>query len=244
MRRGTVVKSTLCLLAIWLAATGAAYASRVPTSARSRAVEARIAPLLARDMAEAGLRLGAPVFIRIFKEPLELELWCESADTFRLFRTYRIETYGGRGLGPKLRRGDGRAPEGFYYVTPERMNPASKFHLSFNLGYPNAYDRIHGRTGSALMVHGAEVSIGCFAMGDASIEEIFVATTAALNAGQPFFRVHVFPFRMGTERLARVSDSRWVAFWRNLKAGYDHFEQRRRPPDVVVREGRYVFREE
>ena len=136
-----------------------------------------------------------------------------------------------------------RGPEGFYFVTPGRLNPFSKFHLSFNLGYPNAYDRAHGRTGGALMVHGDCVSIGCYAMTDAGIEEIYALADAAFREGQPFFRVHVFPFRMTDENMARHEKSRWKDFWENLKEGYDFFERSGRPPNVEVRGGRYVFEE-
>jgi murein L,D-transpeptidase YafK len=180
--------------------------------------------------------------VRIFKESRELELWVENDGRFALFRTYEICTFSGH-LGPKLRTGDLQSPEGFYFVTPDRMNPASRFHLSFNLGYPNAYDRHHGRTGGFLMVHGDCVSIGCYAMTDAQIEEIYTLADAALRQGQPFFRVHIFPFRMTVRNMQRHRDSRWREFWRNLEEGYDFFERHGRPPNVEVRNGKYVFEE-
>ena len=121
------------------------------------------------------------------------------------------------------------------------MNPNSRFHLSFNLGYPNAYDRAHGRTGSALMVHGANVSIGCFAMTDPKIEEIYALCDAALRNGQAFFRVHSFPFRMTQPNMDKHRDSRWFDFWNNLKTGYDWFEKNGNPPDDSVKDKRYVF---
>lgn len=209
---------------------------------RARKAAERVTPALKRDLAAAGLRLGDPVFLRILKEERELECWIRQPGkaTFQHFRTYRIAAMSGA-LGPKLREGDRQAPEGFYYVPPSRMNPNSRFHLSFNLGYPNAYDRAHGRTGSALMVHGNRVSIGCFAMTDAKIEEIYTLCDAALRQGQPFFRVHAFPFRMTKERMARVRGHRWEPFWRNLKEGYDRFERDRIPPNVTVSEKRYRF---
>jgi murein L,D-transpeptidase YafK len=144
-------------------------------------------------------------------------------------------------LGPKRQLGDGQASEGFYYVRPIQLNPLSTFHLSFNLGYPNRYDRIHGRTGSALMVHGSCVSIGCYAMTDSVIEEIYTLADAAFNNGQPFFRVHLFPFRMTKGNMERHQDSAWIEFWRNLREGYDYFENTFKPPNVLVRNRRYVF---
>jgi murein L,D-transpeptidase YafK len=147
-------------------------------------------------------------------------------------------------LGPKLAEGDGQAPEGFYFVTPDRMKPDSRYHLAFNLGFPNAYDTAHGRTGSFLMVHGNRVSIGCFAMTDPKIEEIYTLCAAALTHGQPFFRVHVFPFRMTPERLAQTAGQPWHDFWQNLKQGYDWFETNHLPPDATVADRRYAFRPE
>ncbi|UCF89851.1 MAG: 2-dehydro-3-deoxyphosphooctonate aldolase, partial [Desulfobacterales bacterium] len=160
--------------------TGVSEAQDIPSSARSRAAIARVKPKLQKEFAGAGFDWGTPIFVRIFKQTRELEIWLKDRKNFRLFKTYEICTYGGRALGPKIRQGDGLAPEGFYYVLPRQMNPLSDFHLAFNPGYPNAYDRVHGRTGSALMVQGSCVSIGCYAMTDKGIEEIFTLADAAL----------------------------------------------------------------
>jgi len=212
----------------------------LPSTARSREAIARVRPALAHDLAAKGLRFGAPIFIRIFKQTFELEVWVEKDERFDLFRTYKICDFSGQ-LGPKKRAGDKQSPEGFYFVTPGQMNPASTFHLSFNLGYPNAYDRHHERTGSALMVHGDCVSIGCYAMTDPAIEEIYTLADAALRGGQAYFRVHVFPFRLTAENMLEHRYSRWYRFWKNLQTGYDFFEDRGRPPAVDVHDGKYVF---
>ena len=217
-----------------------AFAQDVPSSGRSRAATSRQTPRLQRELEAKDLQLGSPVFLRIFKESRELELWVRQADRFHLFRTYPICDFSGN-LGPKLRQGDLQSPEGFYFVTSRQLNPSSRFHLSFNLGYPNAFDRQKGRTGSALMVHGNCVSIGCYAMTDAGIEEIYTLVDAALRNGQPFFRVHVFPFRMTAEKMADHRNSRWFGFWENLKDGHDFFENSGWPPNVEVRGGQYVF---
>lgn len=213
---------------------------QVPSSVRSREAVADVAPGLVYALRQQGLAYGSPVFLRIFKQERELEVWVQEVEGYKLFRTYDVAAMSGE-LGPKRKEGDRQAPEGFYYVPPSQMNPNSRFHLSFNLGYPNTYDRHHGRTGSALMVHGNRVSIGCFAMTDAKIEEIYALADAALRNGQPYFRVHIFPFRMTQENMARHQGSRWSAFWENLKAGYDYFETSRRVPSVRVRDGVYVF---
>lgn len=191
-------------------------------------------------LAIAGVSRGDPVFIRVFKESRELELWLRGGERFTLAKIYPICAYSG-GLGPKRREGDRQAPEGFYRVPREALNPNSRFHLSFNLGYPNAYDRAHGRTGSYLMVHGNCVSIGCYAMTDPGIEEIYGLVEAALDRGQPAAPAHLFPFRLTEAALAARGRSPWIGFWRNLKQGYDLFERDRLPPEASVEDGGYAF---
>jgi len=194
---------------------------------------------LDRRLAAEGVAPGAAVFIRIFKLEFELELWIKREDRFHLFATYPICRWSG-GLGPKLREGDWQAPEGFYTVDAKAMNPHSRWHRAFNLGFPNLLDQAHGRTGSYLMVHGGCSSIGCYAMTDPVIDEVWRLVTAALKRGQRRFHVHIFPFRMTEEQLARRGDRPWAPFWRDLKPGYDLFETTRLPPAVSVCKGRYV----
>ncbi|MCO7224186.1 L,D-transpeptidase family protein [Pleionea sp. CnH1-48] len=215
----------------------------LPESDRSNQAIAKNKPALEALLAQKKLSLGASVFIRVFKEESLLEAWvANTGGSFELFKTYEICTFSGD-LGPKLKEGDRQSPEGFYFVKPNQLNPWSRFHLSFNLGYPNAYDRYHKRTGSALMIHGNCVSIGCYAMTDPYIEEIYTLVNAALANGQGFFRVHAFPFRMTEERLNREKNHQWYSFWKNLKEGYDWFEEKGTPPNVTVSNGRYMFGE-
>ena len=122
------------------------------------------------------------------------------------------------------------------------MKPDSVFHLAFNISYPNAYDQALGRTGTFIMIHGNRVSVGCLAMTDEKIEEIYTLCDAALKGGQDFFRVHIFPFRMTEQRMARAEGSEWLDFWKNLREGYDFFERERVPPEVTVEGGRYRFK--
>lgn len=237
-----VLRVVLCGCLLLLGAT--AWAAEPPSSARSRAAETRVRPVLEAELAARGLDFGAAAFLRIFKQERELELWLRGSDgAFALFKTYPICTYSGA-LGPKLRQGDGQAPEGFYRVPAGRLNPYSSYHLSFDLGYPNAYDRAHGRTGSLLMVHGSCVSIGCYAMGDANIEQMYTLLSAAFRAGQGEVAVHAFPFRMTEANLARAQGSAWSDFWSNLREGYDAFERTRVPPTVRVAARRYVVTEQ
>ena len=167
---------------------------------------------------------GKPVFIRIIKEDRDLELWVQESDkSWQILKSYHIFGMSGE-LGPKTAEGDEQAPEGFYRVYPRSMNPRSKFHLSFNIGYPNAYDRKLGRTGSFIMVHGDILSIGCFAMTDARIEEIYTMVNEAFKTGTQYVPVQVYPFRMTDERMLKEQESEHFEFWQHLLPGWQHTE--------------------
>jgi murein L,D-transpeptidase YafK len=190
-------------------------------------------------LGKKGMKQDAPIFVRVFKEESELEVWKLRDDGhFHHFKTYPICNWSGE-LGPKLAQGDKQAPEGFYTVHKSQLNPNSQFHLAFNLGFPNSYDKAHGRTGSALMVHGKCRSAGCYAMTDALIEEIYALARDQFTEGQDAFRVHAFPFRMTAENMARHRTSKWYPFWLTLKEGYDYFETTRQLPPIAVCERRY-----
>ncbi len=210
-------------------------------SEESIEARARVMPRLKRELAAQGLEWGTPVFVRIFKQPRVLELWlAEASGIFKLFRTYPICEFAG-GLGPKRSRGDDQVPEGFYSVNPHWMHPFSDYHLAFNVRYPNDYDHFYARTGANIMVHGGCDSAGCIAMTDARIEEIYTLAEAAIRGGQPYFKVHIFPFPLTEANLKKYEKSRWLAFWQNLKEGYDLFEVSRVPPEEYVADGRYHF---
>ena len=188
------------------------------------------------------MKKESPILVRIFKEEAELEVWKKQTATgkFALFKSYDICKWSGD-IGPKFKEGDRQAPEGFYTITPAQMNPNSSYHLAFNLGYPNTYDRAHGRTGSHLMVHGACSSRGCYSMDDDQIEEIYALARLAFQGGQRSFQVQAYPFRMTPQNLAANRDSRHLEFWRMLKEGNDHFVVTGQPPKVDVCSKRYVF---
>lgn len=93
------------------------------------------------------------------------------------------------------------------------------------------------------MVHGDCVSVGCYAMTDAGIEEIYLIVEAALLSGQERVDVHAFPFRMTDQRLSSERSNDWHGYWENLKAGYDLFEAALIPPRVFVSENEYAFEE-
>lgn len=188
---------------------------------------------IAQALEGHGLEVGAGMFLRIFKQESVLEVWAAKDDVFVLLKSYPICAWSGE-LGPKLKEGDGQSPEGFYRVSQGQLNPNSKFHLSFNLGFPNDFDQANDRTGSFLMVHGNCVSIGCYAMTDPAIEEIYGLMQVSFRRGQAHVPVHIFPFRMTKANMQRHTGSRWFEFWQSLKTGYDAFEADRRPPAIAV----------
>ncbi len=214
--------------------------SRIPSSNKSQDVYRRIAPKLIREMNAIDTNLGDPAFIRIFKNEKKLEVWLRKGLTYTLFKSYTICHHSGD-LGPKIKEGDRQSPEGFYTVDANQLNPNSDYHLSFNLGFPNEYDRSHNRTGSLLMVHGRCSSVGCFAMSDFRMDEIYAIVESAIISGQYQVPVHIFPFRMTQANMAAHSSSKWLPFWENLKEGYDYFEGHRSLPLVTVEDKRYQF---
>lgn len=251
MARGRFSFSVVgCLLALgvgWMASRlMKCDAATVQVSDRVVEVRRRVLPSLQAAVQARGLMVGAPVFLRSFKESFEIEVWLEPGpgQAFEYFRTYRTASWGPGSLGPKLKEGDLQSPEGFYAVGLGQLNPRSAYHLAFNVGYPNALDSALGRTGSFIMVHGGEASIGCLAVTDESIEEIYLLVEAALRAGQLAVELHLFPFRPTPARLSRATGHPSIGFWQNLAEGYDFFERGKRPPRVFVENRRYGFRDE
>jgi murein L,D-transpeptidase YafK len=193
-------------------------------------------------LAEKGLKLGSPVMLRAFKSESELEVWIRKDDAYVKFATYPVCHWSGT-LGPKLHEGDHQTPEGFYTVARPQMHHVGRWPRSLNLGFPNVYDKVLARNGSHILVHGGCSSVGCFAMTNSVIEEIYNFADQAIAGGQTFVPVHVFPFRMTDENLRLQKNSPWQSFWANLKEGYDIVERSGRPPRVSVCEGRYKFQE-
>jgi hypothetical protein len=142
------------------------------------------------------------------KQEKKLELWARDKQEFRLIHTYNIQAASGV-AGPKLRQGDKQVPEGIYRI--EGLNPNSNYHLSMKLNYPNEFDLFHaaleGRSnpGSDIFIHGRAISIGCLAMGNENIEELFVLT---VKVGAENVKVviaphdpRVYPLKTDSEQL-------------------------------------------
>lgn len=200
-----------------------------------------LSPQMLSLIAQKDMVPASPILVRIFKQESELEVWKETTSgRYALLKTYPICRWSGE-LGPKVRMGDRQAPEGFYAIAPGQMNPNSNYYLSFNLGFPNAYDKAYGRTGEFLMVHGDCSSAGCYAMTDEQIAEIFSLARESFAGGQRSFQVQAYPFRMTPKNLARHRNNPNMAFWKNLKEGNDHFLVTGLEPKVNVCNRRYVF---
>ena len=200
-----------------------------------------VPPKLVADMAEKDMDMQSPILVRLFKEEAELEVWKQDrSGRFALLKTYPICRWSGD-LGPKVREGDRQAPEGFYAISPAQMNPQSAYYLSFNTGYPNAYDKSLGHTGSELMVHGDCSSRGCYAMTDEQIAEIYSLGRESFFGGQRSFQFQAYPFRMTPVNMAKHRNNPNMAFWKMIKEGYDHFEVTRQEPKVDFCEKKYVF---
>ncbi|QDY99798.1 murein L,D-transpeptidase [Nitratireductor mangrovi] len=228
------------LLAAGMALTLAGCTESTLQSVGAKA-EKPLPPRLIAAMKAKGMTRHSPVMARVFKEEGQLEVWKQKANgRYELLATYPICKWSGK-LGPKFTEGDRQAPEGFYHVRPAQMNPQSSFHLAFNMGYPNAYDRANGRTGSHLMVHGECSSAGCYSMNNPEMEEIYALARDAFRGGQRDFQIQAYPFRMTAQNMARYRNDPNYPFWQMLKEGYDHFEITKVPPKVDVCEKRYVF---
>ncbi|MBR1213526.1 L,D-transpeptidase family protein [Bradyrhizobium sp. JYMT SZCCT0180] len=200
-----------------------------------------VPPKLIQAMVEKDMDLNSPILVRLFKQEAELEIWKQDrAGRFALLKTYPICRWSGD-LGPKIKEGDRQAPEGFYSISPAQMNPQSAYYLSFNTGYPNAFDKALGRTGSQLMVHGDCSSRGCYAMTDEQIAEIYSLGRESFFGGQKSFQLQAYPFKMTPINMAKHRNNPNMPFWRMIKQGYDHFEVTKREPKVDFCERKYVF---
>jgi murein L,D-transpeptidase YafK len=200
-----------------------------------------LSPEILALMQEKGMSKSDPILIRTYKQEAEFEVWKKAPNgEYALLKTFPMCRWSGQ-LGPKRKEGDRQAPEGYYSITPAQLNPNSHYHLSYDVGYPNAYDRAHGGTGSYIMVHGDCSSAGCFSMTDKQIEDIYALVREAQSGGQKEVQMESFPFRFTPANMARHRLSPNMPFWKNLKEGADRFELTHQEPKVGVCQGRYTF---
>ncbi len=176
------------------------------------------------------------VFLRAFKQQGNLEVWVEvGPGPMQRIRNYTIAKMSGQ-LGPKRKRGDLQVPEGVYYV--DRLNPQSRFHLSLGLNYPNASDRLRGAAdpGGDIFIHGSNVSIGCLAMGDPTIEELYRLVHDVKAKHRTRVQVHIFPSLLGGEHAKTLMHfhPEHKPLWMELQAIYNAFQRTKTVPKVWV----------
>ena len=240
MIRATVVRALVLTAAFAAALTPVTClgedSNQLPTKATKE-----LPPELLSLFRQKKMPKYSPILVRIFKEEAELEVWKQDiTGHFQILKIFPICRWSGD-LGPKLHEGDRQAPEGFYTITPELMNPNSNFYLAINTGFPNSFDKANNRDGSSLMIHGDCSSSGCYAMTDEQIGEIYSLARDSLLGGRPSFQIQAYPFRLTPANLARHRTNPNLAFWKMLKIGNDHFEATHLEPKVDVCNRRYVF---
>ena len=228
--------------ALMLMTTGCSVTTQLYTTVDSRkGFSPQSKELIAKSEA-IGAKYNSPVLIQIFKEEHELDLWRMNENhQYVLINRFEICRFSGD-LGPKLKQGDRQAPEGIYSVSSEQLNYHSVEYLSFDTGYPNAYDRAHGRTGASLMVHGGCSSAGCYAINDAPMQDLFAAVRDSLKAGQQSVQLQIYPFRMTTMNMLQYRENKNLNFWNQLKVVYDKFEQTKQEVRVAVIDRKYVVK--
>jgi hypothetical protein len=180
-----------------------------------------------------------------YKKERDVEVWAsaKAGGELKHVATYKV-CYASGGQGPKRREGDYQVPEGFYEL--DYYNSHSLFYLSMRVNYPNASDRIlgkKGKLGGDIMIHGNCVSIGCLAMSDERIQELWIMTKA-MDDRKKRVAVYLFPARELDTLIAGESSVELKEFWTNLKTGLDLF--RKAPRRLKVRvdgKGRYGFGE-
>lgn len=209
--------------------------------------------VLRKEFEAKGLAYPARfIYLRSFKYDSRLEVWVKNnaADTFTLFKSYRICALSGT-LGPKRREGDRQVPEGFYYIN--EFNPRSIYHLALGLSYPNFSDRAHGdrvSPGGGIYIHGSCVTVGCIPLTNPQIDEVYLLAAHARDLGQNFIPVHIFPIQFDNRKSvafldkASASDDLSQRFWVVLKKAYDDFNETHRLPVILFDgQGNYVIRE-
>ncbi|MBN2432672.1 MAG: hypothetical protein JXQ27_14445, partial [Acidobacteria bacterium] len=240
-----------CVLAGLLAAGAAAQAPGSATGTfrdqqrrfpRVRAAYAAVEVRLQEQCAAAEVDYPPRrIFLRAFKREAQLEVWgaATASSPFRLIAAYPVCAASGT-LGPKRHQGDLQVPEGVYHV--DRFNPASRFHLSLGIDYPNRSDRIRKDRpdpGGDIFIHGSCVTIGCLPITDEGIRELYILAVEARNAGQRRIPVHIFPTRLDDPGWAWLQDRYAdqpdrLAFWRELRPVFAYFERHRQVPRPMI----------
>jgi murein L,D-transpeptidase YafK len=213
-----------------------------------RVREARLAsePKIEQMFEARGISFpAAEMYLRVFKWERTMELWVRSDNKkkFELLKTYEICALAGM-VGPKRRKGDMQVPEGFYNI--DLFNPASSYHLSMRIDYPNRRDRAANTKrlplGGDIYIHGGCKSAGCLAITDEGIQELYWISVMTRANGQEHIPVHIFPARFDNddvqERITRAfgHEPQTLELWQSLKPAFNYFQKHKRVPDVTVDE--------
>ena len=226
----------LALSAIFLSTIAADAASKSwrPESVAEREID------LAKEFSEKGLKLGSPVFLRVYKQTSEMELWVQQGPRYELFKIYKICRWSG-GLGPKFYEGDRQSPEGLYRITTSDLIVNQRWDRAMNINYPNNFDQVNGRGGSSILIHGGCGSIGCFAIQNQNVEEVYGAVRAALRNSQAYVPVLTLPFRYSALAPEKEDTLHMSEFWSDLRRADLLFERDKLPPIAWICDGRYYF---
>lgn len=182
------------------------------------------------------------LYLRAFKEEGRLELWAKpkTKKHYTLITSYPFYKGTSR-LGPKRRQGDHQVPEGIYYI--DYFNPESTFKISLRLNYPNAADKIRNAKeadlGGAICIHGTDASIGCLAITDLRIPNVYILATEAKDKGQQEIPIHIFPTRLTLENMEalnnRFADNKeFRDLWASMAPIYTYFEKNQALPNIEI----------
>src|SRR5205823_12743927 len=172
MMCATVVRTLVLTAALAAALTPVTCLGEDGNQLPTRATK-ELPPELLSLLRQKKMPKHSPILIRIFKEEAELEVWKQdTTGHFQILKIFPICRWSGD-LGPKLHEGERQAPEGFYTVTPELMNPNSNFYLATTTGFPNRSDSANNRDGRRLLIHGACPSRARYAITEERIGEIY-----------------------------------------------------------------------
>jgi murein L,D-transpeptidase YafK len=189
------------------------------------------------------------VYLRAFKFGQKIQLWGKnkSDQKFKLIKEYKVCKKSGK-LGPKRKQGDLQVPEGFYYI--DRFNPASNFHLSLGINYPNQSDLFWADKtdpGGDIFIHGSCVTVGCLPITDDQIKELYIFCVEAKSNGQNQIPVHIFPAKL-TDKNYEVllskhkDDTDKTNLWKAQKLAYDTFNKSKQIPKVTfVKNGKHLI---
>lgn len=186
------------------------------------------------------------VFIRIFKQEKELELWVKNKSDAKYIFLKKIDICASSGvLGPKRKEGDLQVPEGIYTISA--YNPNSSYYLALQVSYPNKSDLIlktGQRAGGEIMIHGNCVTIGCVPLQDDPVKDVYILCVEAKN-NKNTPRCEIYPCRFTEENMkslrANYSQEK-NEFWNGIRPAYSYFEKNKTPISYTINQmGAYVY---